>query len=143
MTPRLFMKVNSKTVRILSVGDYSSLYLHSRLGLGPKPITPEQDVKPNVLRQEPIRNAHTKCLLMLRDVVAAGDSRLLRPRDRFRDPRRGDPALPRRLGEGHVQRAEDRGQRAKGRGQRTEGKGQSGRRESVRRAGAHEPRAAK
>jgi len=55
----------------------------------------------------------------VRDVRDSGDSRLLSPRDRFRDPRRGDPALPRRLGEGHVQR---------GRGQRAE----DVRRESVR-----------
>ena len=38
--------------------------------------------------------------VLLRDGVDSVDTRLLRPRDRCRDPRRGDPELACRLGEG-------------------------------------------
>ena len=38
--------------------------------------------------------------VVMRDVVDSVEIWLLRSRDRFRNPRRGDPELPRRVGEG-------------------------------------------
>jgi hypothetical protein len=43
----------------------------------------------------------------MRDVVDSVDFSPLRSLDRFRNPRRGDPELPRRLGEGEPEPCED------------------------------------
>jgi hypothetical protein len=49
MTPRFFLKVYTETLWVLSVSNCPGLGLHPCLRLEADPITPEEEVKANLL----------------------------------------------------------------------------------------------